>query len=180
MNFSKNLSKMLEYLFSFLPMRKVEKKATTKKVAKNKKTKKRKGLTLIELAIVILVLGVIMAIVYSNLNPTEQIQNAKRLQIKSTATTLEANLTRYELENGALADGSKLTALTQKTGTWAGLKEDQVLDPWKKPYHICSDNSGNRNICSYGSDGVPGGKGEAEDFYLTDQNSWPSWLKAKK
>ena len=144
------------------------------------KSKIRHGLTLIELAIVILILGVIMAIVYSNLNPTEQIQNAKRLQIKSMATTLEANMTRYELENGALADGTKLSVLTQKTGTWAGLKEDQVLDPWKRPYFICSDNSGNRQICSYGSDGVPGGKGEAEDFFLTDQSSWPAWLKAKK
>ena len=140
----------------------------------------RRGLTLIELAVVMLVLGIIMAVVYGSLDVSGTTKSAKKLQIKSTATTLEAKLSFYESENGNLSDGSKLSVLTQSTATWKGLKEDQVLDPWKKLYFICTDNAGNRQICSYGSDGVPGGKGESTDFYLTDESSWPGWLKGKK
>ena len=140
----------------------------------------RRGLTLIELAVVMLVLGIIMAVVYGSLDVSGTTKSAKKLQIKASATTLEAGWSRYELENGNLSDGAKLTILTQSTDNWRGLKEDQVLDPWKKPYFICSDNAGTRQICTYGSDGVPGGKGESADFYLSDESSWPAWLKKGK
>ena len=140
----------------------------------------RRGLTLIELAVVMLVLGIIMAVVYGSLDVSGTTKSAKKLQVKAAATTLEANLSRYELENGDLSDGSKLSVLTEGTANWKGLKSDQVLDPWKKPYFICTDNAGTRHICSYGSDGVPGGKGESTDFYLTDESSWPGWLKKRK
>ena len=149
---------------------------------KNKKRASiwRKGLTLIELAVVMLVLGIIMAVVYGSLDVGGTTKSAKKLQIKAAATTLEASWSRYELENGNLSDGAKLSVLSQSTGTWRGLKEEQTLDPWKKPYFICTDNSGNRQICSYGSDGVPGGQGENADFYLSDESSWPAWLKKGK
>ncbi len=140
----------------------------------------RRGLTLIELAIVILVLGVIMAIVYGNLSPTDTLRGAKKLQIQSASTLLETNLTRYEIDNGALEDGARLTILSQTTDSWRGIKNDQVMDPWKNPYFVCFDNASNRQICTYGADGTPGGKGESEDFYITDQSSWPSWLKSTK
>ena len=138
----------------------------------------RKGLTLVELAIVMLVLGIVMAIVYSGLD-LGTIDKAKGLKVRTMANTLEANLGRYEAENGSLSDGTKLDVLTQSTETWRGLKADQVLDPWKRSYFICSDNIGNRQICSNGANGVPGGAGQDTDFYLTDQSSWPKWLKAR-
>ena len=140
----------------------------------------RRGLTLIELAVVMLVLGIIMAVVYGSLDVGGTTRSAKKLQVKSAATTLDANMSRYELENGNLSDGTSLDILTQNTASWRGLKKDQVLDPWKKPYFICTDNAGSRQICSYGSDGVQGGRGEGADFYLTDESSWPDWLKKRK
>ena len=107
-------------------------------------------------------------------------QSAKKLQVRGVAVSLEAHWNRYELEVETLTDLTPLTVLAETKDNWRGIKEDQVLDPWKKPYFICSDESGNRQICSYGSDGVPGGSGDAVDFYLTDQSSWPGWLKPTK
>ncbi len=140
----------------------------------------RSGLTLIELAIVMLVLGVIMSIVYANLNPGSALDKAKILQVRQAASILETHLHRYELENQTINDGQPLTILTQSNGIWKGIKQELIMDPWKKPYFICSSTNGERHICTYGSDGVPGGKGQNEDFYLTDQSSWPSWLASDK
>ena len=137
----------------------------------------RQGLTLIELSIVILVLGIIMGILYANLNPGDATKQAKKLQVKQLAAVLEAQWSRYELEHEPLTEGTSLEELTQKTETWGGLKQEQVMDPWKRPYFICLDESSSRQICSYGSDGTPGGEGgEAQDFYLTEQSSWPAWM----
>ncbi len=140
----------------------------------------KRGLTLVELAIVILVLGVIMGIVYANLNPGESLDKAKKLQIKALSNTLEAHWQSYELDNDVLSEGASLEALCQSSATWRGIKKEQVMDPWKRPYFICSDNSGARQICTYGADGLPGGTGQNSDFYLSDQSSWPSWLRPKK
>ena len=142
--------------------------------------KLRNGLTLIELAVVMLVLGIIMAVVYGSLDVGGTTKSAKRLQVKASATILEVNLQRYALENGNLSDGTSLEILTQNSATWKALKPDQILDPWKKPYFICSDNAANSQICSYGADGKPGGSGENGDFFLSDQSSWPKWLRTSK
>ncbi len=136
----------------------------------------RRGLTLIELAIVILVLGIIMAIIYGAIDPGEVTDDARRLQVKNNSHVLQIQLQRYELENPPLEEGSDLTTLLNRSAGWAGLKEEQVVDPWKNPYFICLDPDGNRHICSYGSDGELGGQNQAQDFYLTDQSSWPAWL----
>ena len=138
------------------------------------------GLTLIELAIVILVLGVIMSIVYANLNPGDALAKTKKLQVRAMATTLEAKWQQYELENEILSDNASLDVLTQSSESWRGVKEEQVLDPWKNFYFVCTDNNGTRQICSYGADNTPGGRGQNSDFHLTNQSTWPSWLKSAK
>ncbi len=142
----------------------------------------RSGITLIELTIVLLVLGILIAVLYStvNLGITD---TAKKLAIQQNAAAVPVNLERYEFENPQLLEGDSLKKLAENNPdnpSWRPLKEDAVKDPWKNFYFICSDEIGKRQICSYGADGQPGGEGKNADFYLTDSSSWPDWLKGGK
>lgn len=141
----------------------------------------RRGLTLVELAIVILVLGVIMTIVIANLD-LGIIDDAKKLQVKNAAKTLEFTMRRYEMDSAALTDGTRLGVLAQKNPNnpgWRPVDESLVMDPWGEEYFICLDDLSQKQICTYGADRQPGGAGEAQDFFLTDKTSWPSWLSGK-
>ncbi|MBI3395196.1 MAG: type II secretion system protein GspG [Spirochaetia bacterium] len=139
------------------------------------KKSSRRGLTLVELAIVIAILGVIIGIVYAGLGNAakEAMSGGKQLAVSKASKTLQFAWDRYEQDNGPLDDGATLEALVEKK---KAAKED-VFDPWKKPYFICRDDKGERQICSLGKDGVKGGGGEDQDFFLTDESSWPEWLK---
>lgn len=141
----------------------------------------REGLTLVELAIVILVLGVIMTIVIANLD-LGIIDDAQKLKVRSASKTLEITLRRYEMDNPSLEDGTKLGILARKSAnnpTWRPVDESLVEDPWGEEYFICLDDFSQKQICSYGADKAPGGAGENQDFFLTDQSSWPTWLSGK-
>lgn len=148
-----------------------------------RKRRSRRGLTLIELAVVMLVLGILMAVLYANIDVGGITDKAKRLAIQTNSTQLEVALERYEFENQPLEEGDALTILSEENPdnpSWRPVKEDMVMDPWKHPYFICTDDEGKKQICTNGADGQPGGEGENQDFYLTKQSSWPEWVKGKK
>ncbi len=142
----------------------------------------RKGLTLVELAIVILVLGVIMGIVYTSLD-FGITDDAKRLAVQSSSKQLQMAWERYEFDHEPIPEGNDLEVLTKKSEenpNWRPIDKKLVLDPWNKPYFICSGADGSRQICSNGADGSPGGAGQNADFMLTDSSTWPSWLSGAK
>ena len=143
-----------------------------------KKRKSRKGLTLVELAIVLLVLGVIIGIVYANLD-TGAVDNAKITMFPAQAAQLEMQWKQYENRVGQVPEGNSLEVLSQndRENGWDGIDEKTVKDMWGNPYFICMSQQGYREICTYGADGQPGGEGENADFYVTDKSSWPAWLK---
>ncbi|MCB1172397.1 MAG: type II secretion system protein GspG [Leptospiraceae bacterium] len=133
----------------------------------------RAGLTLVELAIVILVIGIIMTIVVMNLD-FSVVDKGKILAVKSQRMNLMNKLKIYEMENPPLNEGDDL-------GSIDGVNEEMLNDPWSRPYFICRADSGQRHICSYGADGEQGGEGENQDFYLTgNPKEWPAWLRGKK
>ncbi len=141
----------------------------------NKKMKR--GLTLVELAIVMLVLGIIMALVYSNLDIRGASDKARCLQLEAAANNLQIQLELYEQENPGLEDQESLEKLTERTGTWRGLKKKALLDPWKSFYFACVNDDGEKGICSYGADKSNGGVGDNADFDLTVPGSIPYCLK---
>jgi len=139
----------------------------------------RKGLTLFELALVLLVLGIIIGIVYANLN-IGVVDKAKKLKVKQVqAKQLPILVQKYEEEVAPLNDGDSLEILTNKQegSNWDPVDEEILKDPWNRFYVMCSDTSGRLHICSYGKDGQVGGEGENQDFYIDDKSSWPDWLK---
>lgn len=150
-----------------------------KKLASQKSD--RKGLTLIELAIVLLVLGIIIGIVFANLDFSLP-DKAKALSIRTASTQLAMQLERYEFSNPPLEEGDQLSVLAERNPdnpSWKPLKQEAVKDPWGNPYFICRDEYDTLQICSNGADGKPGGEDQASDFVLTDENTWPAWISGE-
>lgn len=148
------------------------------KPAKGLRNRIRKGLTLVELAIVLMVLGVIIGIVYASLD-TGMADDAEIALFPAKAAQLELNWRQYENRVGRIPDGTSLEVMTQndRQNGWDGVEDKMVKDLWGNAFFICMSQEGTREICSYGADAQPGGEGQNADFYLTDKSSWPGYLR---
>jgi general secretion pathway protein G len=137
------------------------------------------GFTLIELLIVVIILGVLAGLVGPRLfgRVGQSRQAAARVQIE----LLGAALDQFKLDVGRYPSGQEgLQALQQSPGNapgWEGpyLKKDVPRDPWGNPYQYQSPGEhGEYDLASLGSDGTPGGDGEASDV-----TSWSGEAKTR-
>jgi general secretion pathway protein G len=126
------------------------------------------GFTLIELLIVVIILGVLAGLVGPRLfgRVGQSKQAAARVQIE----LLGAGLDQFKLDVGRYPSTQEgLQALQQNPGNTAGwegpyLKKDVPRDPWGNAYQYRSPGEhGEYDVVSLGSDGAPGGEGEAAD-----------------
>jgi general secretion pathway protein G len=134
----------------------------------------RKGFTLIELMVVIIILGVLAGLVLPRfMGRTEE---AKRTKAKLQIENLESALKLYKLDNGSYPTTQQgLDALVKlpTAGTipksWREggyLEKPQIpLDPWGRPYVYLSPGMKNKDfdLKSLGADGEEGGEGENAD-----------------
>lgn len=141
--------------------------------------KKRQGITLVELAIVLLVLGIIIGIVYANID-FGVVDSARAKLLPQAAMQLESKMMEFDQQVGTpLQDGQSLTILTERqpdSPSYRPAKPELIKDLWGNPYFICTNEYQETHACTYGKDGQPGGEGENADFMLTDRSSWPQWL----
>ncbi len=133
-----------------------------------------RGFTLIEIMVVVVILGLLVAIVGPRLigRTGEAKQTAARVQIESLATALKL----FKLDNGfypsteqglqALIEAPTVGRLPKKwrqDGYWD--KKKLPKDPWGYDYiYISPGVHGDFDIISYGADGEPGGEGEDKDI----------------
>jgi general secretion pathway protein G len=128
----------------------------------NAKTKKqqqrrRRGMTLIEIMVVITILGLIAAAVGVAVIP--QLNQAKRDRAELDIKNIQNALKLYYTKKGAYPD----------TGTGLkGLVDMQALeqlprDPWNNEY-VYMNEGGKPVIISYGADGTSGGEGQDADI----------------
>lgn len=125
---------------------------------------RKRGFTLMELLIVIVIMGLLMSLVAPTMFSKVGASKAKtaEAQMQMIATALDV----YRLDVGTYP--SELDQLRQddKTG-WDGpyLPKAIPLDPWNRAYiyKAPGDNGALYNLRSLGSDGVEGGEGEAAD-----------------
>lgn len=135
----------------------------------------RRGFTLLELMVVIIILGVLAGLVLPRfMGRTEE---AKRTKAKLQIENLEAALKLYKLDNGNYPSTEQgLEALVQKPTTgvipknWREggyLEKGRVpLDPWERPYVYLSPGVTNKDfdLKSLGADGEEGGGEENQDI----------------
>jgi len=131
-----------------------------------------RGMTLIEILVVITILGLIAAAVAVNV--VGQLGEAKVKQAKTDLHTIENCLDLYKMKVGhypSTEDGLKALFQKDAKGGDALCKQSKLLnglplDPWDHPYVYIFPGTvhpDSFDLKSYGADGQPGGEGENAD-----------------
>jgi general secretion pathway protein G len=119
-----------------------------------------RGMTLIEIMVVIAILGTIAAAVA--IGAMEQFGDAQRKTVVMDFKTLETQLDLYVLRKGGLPSQSEgLQALVD-----VGISRELPRDPWGHPYQYAVRGA-EVTLSSLGSDGEPGGADRAADIVKT-------------
>ena len=137
---------------------------------KTTRRKSERGVTLIEMLVVITIIGLISGLVAVNV--IRQGENAKRQIAKTQMSTFINALGIYKLDTGVYPPTSQgLQALRVNPGdiaNWAGpyMPKDVPMDPWNRPYEYKypGDHGEEPDIISLGADGQPGGDGANADI----------------
>jgi general secretion pathway protein G len=139
----------------------------------SRRSRNRKGFTLIEILVVIVVIAILATLVAPNI--FQNVGAAKSATAKSQIEMLGAALDAYRLDNGAYPTTQQgLNALWEKPtidppANWRApyLRKAVPMDPWGRAYVYVFPGEQNPNgydLISYGADGVPGGEGENADI----------------
>lgn len=125
--------------------------------------KNKKGFTLIEMMLVVVIISILVTVVLPRLTgKTEQARiSAAKLQIETIGMALDS----FELDNGRYPNTTEgLNGLMVNPGNlkkWNGpyLKKDIVTDPWGNAYVYTSPGTHNNDydLYSLGPNGVEGG-----------------------
>jgi general secretion pathway protein G len=126
------------------------------------------GFTLLELLVVIVIIGLLAGLVAPRY--FDQVSKSNTKIAKAQINALEKALDQYRLDVGGYPTTEQgLAALDtrpQNLEKWGGpyLKKTVPTDPWGAPYVYKSPGEhGEYDLSSLGSDGQPGGTGEAAD-----------------
>ena len=134
----------------------------------------QQGYSLLEMLIVLTIIALIAALVGPRL--LAQLDKSKvttaRVQVRSLETALETmhlDIGRYPTKPEGL--DLLMQADPKATTGWSGpyLGGGLPKDPWGRPYAYDPPAEGQRapKVYSYGSDGKPGGEGDAADIFNT-------------
>jgi general secretion pathway protein G len=149
-------------------------KNSTKNSLYNSKSRFRKGFTLIELMVVIVILGILAGLIVPRImgRPEE----AKRLKARMQIESIETALKLYKLDNGAYPSteqGLQALVTMPETGdiprNWRKdgyLEKGKVpKDPWGNEFVYLSPGMHHEyDLVSYGGDGVAGGEDKNKDI----------------
>lgn len=145
----------------------------TKKIFK--KAQRRRGFTLIEIMVVVVIIGMLSALVGPRL--IGQSDEARRKTTATQISQLEQVLGLFHLDNGFYPTTSQgLEALVTKPTMppealnykKGGYMKKVPTDAWGRAFiYECPGEHGDFDILSYGSDGQEGGDGAAADI-----NNW--------
>ncbi|MCU0825582.1 MAG: type II secretion system protein GspG [Leptospira sp.] len=142
--------------------------------------KLREGLTLIEITVVMLILGSLMAILYSSIG--NRGEGEKKLKLKNDSAVLRTALERYqEVYDKYPSEEQGLQALIEKPDDdkigddyEPIIREKAVLkDPWKTNYILKVDGSVPQ-VITLGADKKEGGEGKDKDFNILSPDDYPA------
>lgn len=142
----------------------------------------RRGFTLIEILIVVVIIGLLATLVAPRLigKLSESKEKIARQQIEMISTALDlfrADVGRYPTtEEGLKALVKKPEEVPKELWRGPYLKHGKLpKDPWGRPFHYFGPDSEYAKskgvdyvIISYGADGKPGGEGENKDISNID------------
>ncbi|WP_411881448.1 type II secretion system major pseudopilin GspG [Polaromonas sp. YR568] len=124
----------------------------------------RRGFTLIEIMVVLVIMGVLAALIVPNL--MERPDQARATAARQDVGAIMQALKLYRLDNGEYPSATQgLRALVEKPTAgkvppnWRSYLERLPNDPWGKAYqYLNPGTNGEIDVFSLGADGEPGGE----------------------
>jgi general secretion pathway protein G len=130
-----------------------------------------KGLTLVELLVVVVLLGLIFTVIGSNV--FSKGEAAKAELNRTRMESIKQEISRFRLTFNSyprsLEELVRPSSQMQQSGKLFSpiIKEDELLDMWGNKYIYRLENDGRTyTLTSLGSDGMPGGEGHAQDLTI--------------
>jgi len=138
-----------------------------------RKNRKRKAFTLVELLVVVLIITMLAAFVAPRM--FSGIGKTKADLSKAKMAIIENSLARFYIDCGRYPDDSEglevlvLPPSDMEDGKWNGpyLKRSDLLDLWDNPYIYIAEgeyNPGSFDLVSLGADAMDGGEGDNADI----------------
>ena len=126
---------------------------------RNRKKALRRGITLIEMLVVITIIALFSAVAYQRLSPS--VDKGRITAARAQIEAFQGALQTYHIEKGHFPPTEEgLQAIRPY------LTKDIPNDPWGNPYvyKFPGDHGPEPDIISYGADGRPGGEGVNADI----------------
>jgi general secretion pathway protein G len=139
----------------------------------DRKNRKRKAFTLVELLVVVLIISMLAAFVAPRM--FKGIGKTKAKLSRAKMATIENALGRFYMDCGRYPDDSEglevllVPPADIEEDKWNGpyLKRSDLLDLWENPYIYVAEgefNPGSFDLISLGQDGMDGGEGDNMDI----------------
>jgi general secretion pathway protein G len=138
-------------------------------------TRRRDGFTLLEIMVVVLIIGMLMAVIAPRI--FSRFGKAKIDIARVQVTQLAQQLELYKLDNGHYPTNEQgLDALVHEPTSEPRARQypaggyitsKALIDPWQNPFHYerpGKNNPQSYDLYSYGDDGTAGGEGDNADI----------------
>ncbi len=128
----------------------------------------KKGFTLIELMLVVIIIGVLSAMVMPKL-----VGRSDQAKVQAAKTDIESNLSLvldlYEMDMGSFPAGLEyLSVRPSGSESWHGpYVKKKTIDPWGRPYvykYPGEHNPDTYDLYSLGKDGQPGTEDDIKNW----------------